>query len=234
TRHSLPDILDLHDAAFGLLVLWILYHRHVQFLFIFAERNVCRAITCGNFKDVEQLPVRRDLQNLATEPLGHIDVALLVDLHAIRSNPPGIVLIPDEKVEQSKIGPVTSRAVVVDRELQDAISNRFADVESLLVGRDAYSIRVIEIVCHFHPFLTARREIKNFPNYRGWYRWIAIWTKDRRISTAVSGHHDIIYSPLKLPAIAVGIPSAQLFPGHVEFQDYAGIVSAREQECLLF
>src|SRR5205823_13205111 len=49
-----------------------------------------------------------------------------------------------------------------------------------------------------------------------------------------SSHHNIIYSSLKLPSVVVGIPSAQLLPAHVEFQDCTGVVSAREQECLLF
>src|SRR5206468_8395221 len=64
--------------------------------------------------------------------------------------------------------------------------------------------------------------------------WVVVWAKDRGISTAISSNHDIIYSSHKLPAIAVGIPSAQLLPGHVEFQDCAGVVSTREEECFLF
>src|SRR5438093_9287950 len=116
-RYGIPDwqrllnILNLHDAAFGLRVLWILHHRHVQFLFIFAECNVCRAITWGNFKDVEQLPVRRDLQDLSAEPLGHIDVTFVVDLHAIRPKPWRVVLVFCENIQKSKIRAVTQRAI---------------------------------------------------------------------------------------------------------------------------
>src|SRR5205814_4605617 len=76
--------------------------------------------------------------------------------------------------------------------------------------------------------------IKNFPDDRGWCWWVGVWAKDRGIRAAISSNHEIIYSSHKLPAIAVGIPTAQLFAGHVEFQNCAGVVSAREQERLLF
>ena len=39
---TLLNIVDLHDGAFRLRVLWILYHRHVQFVFIFVEGDVGR------------------------------------------------------------------------------------------------------------------------------------------------------------------------------------------------
>ena len=47
---TLLNIVDLHDGAFRLRVLWILYHRHVQFVLIFVEGDVgrtsARAETC--------------------------------------------------------------------------------------------------------------------------------------------------------------------------------------------
>src|SRR5438067_10455604 len=89
----LLNILDLHDAAFRLRVLWILHHRHVQFVLVFAEGDIGRAISGSDFKDVEKFTVRRYLQNLAAKPLGNIDVTLVIDLHAIRSQPPGVVLV---------------------------------------------------------------------------------------------------------------------------------------------
>jgi hypothetical protein len=39
---TLLNIVDLHDGAFRLRVLWILYHRHVQFVLIFVEGDVGR------------------------------------------------------------------------------------------------------------------------------------------------------------------------------------------------
>ena len=100
--------------------------------------------------------------------------------------------------------------------------------------RNAYAVGIIEIVCYLDPFLTAGRKVKNFSNYKCWNWWIGIWAKDRGISAAVSGHCNIIYATLEFLAVTISIPSAQLLSGHVEFQDCAGIVRAREQECLLF
>src|SRR5437588_7738931 len=118
-------------------------------------------------------------------------------------------------------------AVVIYREFQDAISDRLADVKSLLVRRDAYSVGVIEVVRYLHPFLTARRKIKNFPNHGGWCWRVGVWAKDRGISPTVGSHHNIIYPAIKLLAAIVGIPSSQLLPVHVEFQDCAGIIRTR-------
>ena len=129
---------------------------------------------------------------------------------------------------------MTQRAVGVDRELQDAIADGLADVKGLLVGRNTDAVGVVEVVSYFHPFLAAGRKIKNFPHDKGWYRRVGVRAKDRGISTAVSSHHNIIYSAFKLLAVVVSVPSSQLLAGHVEFEDCAGIVSAREQERLLF
>src|SRR6266699_4293444 len=123
SKNPLLHICDLYNAAFCLRVLWILHHSHVQFFLAFAERDVCCAITRGDLKYVEKLAVRRYLQNLAAEPLGNINVTLAIDLHAIRSNPPGFDLVWCEKVQQSKIRSVAQRAVVIDLEFQHAVSD---------------------------------------------------------------------------------------------------------------
>src|SRR5437870_2453553 len=91
-------ICDLYDTAFCLRVLWILHHRHVQFFLALAECDVGCAITRRDLKYVEKLAVGRYLQNLAAEPLGDINVTLAVDLHAVRSKPPGFDLVFCEKV----------------------------------------------------------------------------------------------------------------------------------------
>src|SRR6476620_1471630 len=96
-KNPLFHICDLNDTTLCLGVPWILHHRHVQFLFAFAECDVCCAITRGDLKYVEKLALRRYLQNFTAEPLGNINVALAVDLHAIRSNPPGFDLVFCEK-----------------------------------------------------------------------------------------------------------------------------------------
>src|SRR5213596_414401 len=226
------NILDLHDAALRLRVLWILHYCHVQFVLIFAEGDVSRAIACGNFEDVEKLALRRYLQNLAAEPLGNINVAFAIDLHAIGSKPPGFDLVWCEKIEQSKIRSVTQRAVVIDLEFQHAVSDGFADVEGLLIWRDAYAVGVIEIVRYLDPFLAARRKIKNFSRHGGWQ--VFVRAKDRGISAAVGGHHNIIYAAVEWVAVLVGIPTAQLLAGHIEFKDGAVLLGAREEERPLF
>ena len=53
TCQRLFNVLDLDDAAFRLRVLWILHHRYVQFIFVFAKRDVRGAIPGGNFEDVK-------------------------------------------------------------------------------------------------------------------------------------------------------------------------------------
>src|SRR5437762_12712661 len=100
--------------------------------------------------------------------IGQHKCYLAVDLHAIRSNPPGFDLIFCQKVQQSKIRSVAQRAVFIDFEFQYAVSYGFADVEGLLIWRDADSVGVIEIVRYLDPFLAARRKIENFPHYGGW------------------------------------------------------------------
>src|SRR5207253_10485306 len=171
-------------------------------------------------------------QYLTAVPLGNINVALAVDLHAVRSNPPGFDLVSCEKVQQSKIRPITQRAILIDLEFQYAVSDGFADVEGLLIWRDAYSVGVIEIVRYLDPFLAARRKIENFPRHGSWQ--ILVRAEHRGISTAVGGHHDIIYAAVECLAVFVGIPTAQLLAGQVEFKDGAMLFGAREQECLLF
>jgi hypothetical protein len=131
---ALPDVGNLHHAAPGLRILWILYHCDEQVFLVFAKGDVRRAIPGRDLKDMQQLALGRDLQNLAAEPLGHIHVALAIDLHAVGAEPLGLVLVFYEKIEQRKIGAMAQRAVVVDREFQDAVPYGFADVESLLVG----------------------------------------------------------------------------------------------------
>src|SRR5438132_13383878 len=93
SKNPLLHICDLYDAALCLRVLWILHHGHVQFFLAFAERDVGCAIARGDLKYVQELAIGRYFQNLAAEPLGNINVTLAVDLHAIRSNPPGFDLV---------------------------------------------------------------------------------------------------------------------------------------------
>src|SRR5437762_6802932 len=231
-KNPLLHICDLYDAALCLRVLWILHHSHVQFFLAFAEGDVGCAVARGDLKDVEQLALRRYFQNLAAEPLGHINVTLAVDLHAIRSKPPGFDLVFGEKIEQSKIRSLTQRAVVIDVEFQHAVSDGFADVESLLIWRNAYSVGVIEIVRYLDPFLAARRQIENFPSHGSWQ--VLVRAEHRGISTAVGGHHNIIYAALKWLAVFVGIPPAQLLADHVQFKDGAMFLGAREEERPLF
>src|SRR5204863_6264840 len=119
--------------------------------------------------------------------------------HAIRSNPPGFDLIFCQKVQQSKIRSVAQRAVFIDFEFQYAVSDGFADVERLLIRRDADSVGVIEIVRYLDPFLAARRKIENFPHHGGWH--FLIWTEDRGISAAVGGHHNIIDAAVEWLAV---------------------------------
>src|SRR5213078_415134 len=52
--------------------------------------------------------------------------------------------------------------------------------------------------------------------------------------TAVCGHHNIIYAAVEWLAVFVGIPTAQLLAGHIEFKDGAMLLGAREEERLSF
>src|SRR5437870_6129892 len=202
----LLHVCDLYDAALGLRVLWILDHGHVQFFLAFAEGDVGGAITRGDLKYVQKLALRRYLQNLTAEPLGNINVTLAVDLHAVRSKPPGFDLVFCEQVEQSKIRSVAQRAVVIDLEFQHAVSDGFADVEGLLIWRDADPVGVIEVARYLDPFLAARSKIENFPHHGGWQ--VFVRAKDRGISAAVGGHHNIIDAAVEWLAVFVDIPTA--------------------------
>src|SRR6266516_2755041 len=228
----LLHICDLYDTALCLRVLWILHHSHVQFFLAFAECDVCCAITRSDLKYVQKLAVRRYLQNLTAEPLSNINVTLAVDLHAIRSNPPGFDLVSCEKVEQSKVRPITQRAILIDLEFQYAVSDGFADVEGLLIWRDPYSVGVIEIVRYLDPFLAARRKVENFSHHGGWH--ILVRAEHCGISAAIGGHHNVIYAAVEWLAVFVGIPTTQLLAGHIEFKDGAMLLGAREEERPLF
>src|SRR5205807_8573797 len=113
-----------------------------------------------------------------------------------------------------------------------AVSDGFADVEGLLIWRDSYPVGVIEVVRYLDPLLAARRQIENFPRNGGWQ--VLIRAEDRGISTAVGGHDNIIYAAVEWLAVFVGIPTAQLLAGHVEFKDGAMLLGAGEEERLLF
>src|SRR5205807_5830621 len=85
---------------------------------------------------------------------------------------------------------------------------------------------------YLDPFLAARRKIQNFTDDGGWY--VFVRAKDRGISTAVGGHHDIIDATVEWLAVFVGIPTAQLLAGHIEFKNGAMLLGAREEERLSF
>src|SRR5207253_10661911 len=112
------------------------------------------------------------------------------------------------------------------------VSDGFAAVEGRWIWRDADSVGVIEIGRYLDKFLAARRKIENFPHHGGWQ--VRVRAKDRGISAAVGGRHNIIYAALEWLAVFVGIPTAQLLAGDVEFKDGAMLLGAGEQECLLF
>src|SRR5256886_8880805 len=117
-------------------------------------------------------------------------------------------------------------------EFEHAVSDGFADVEGFLIRRDADSVGVIEIVRYLDPFLAARRKIENFPRDGGWQ--VLIRAKDRGISAAVGGHHNIIYAAVEWFAVFVRIPTAQLLAGQIELKNGAMLLGAREQERFLF
>src|SRR5207249_8093055 len=54
------------------------------------------------------------------------------------------------------------------------------------------------------------------------------------ISAAVGGHHNIIYAAVEWLAVFVGIPTAQLLAGHIEFKNGAMLLGARDEERPLF
>src|SRR6266496_1764745 len=96
---------------------------------------------------------------------------------------------------------------------------------SALIRRDAYSVGVIEVARYLDPFLAARRKIENFPHHGGWQ--VLVRAKDRGVSAAVGGHHNIIYAAVEWLAVFVGIPTAQLLAGHIQFKDGAMLLGAR-------
>jgi hypothetical protein len=230
-KSTLLDICDLHDAASRLGVVWILDYSYVNISFAFAEGDVRRPITGGDFEYMQKFPPWRYLQYLAAEPLGNINVTLTVDLHAIGPKPPGVDLVSCEKVEQSEIRSVAQRTVTVYRELLYAVSHGLAYVEGLLVGRDAYSVRIIERICHLYPFIAAGREVEDFANHGCWE--FGARAKYRGIGSARGGYHNIVYPAVKLLSLAVGLPMAQLLSLEVHFEDCA-VVTARNQQCPLF
>ncbi len=59
TCQSLFNIWDLYDTALCLRIVRIFYHGYVQFFLAFAEGDVCRTITCGDFEDVQKLALWR-------------------------------------------------------------------------------------------------------------------------------------------------------------------------------
>src|SRR4029077_4338822 len=95
-----------------------------------------------------------------------------------------------------------------------------------------YSVRVIEIVRYLDPFLAAGRKIENFPHHGGWQ--VLVRAKDRGISAAVCGHHNIVDAAVEWLAVFVGIPTAQLLAGHIKFKDGAMLLGARQEEHLSF
>ena len=87
------------DAAPRLRVVRILHHRDVQLLSTGTERHVGGAISGSDREDVQQLAVGRDFQDFPAEPLGDVDIAFGVDLHAVRSQPPGTVLVRRQEIQ---------------------------------------------------------------------------------------------------------------------------------------
>src|SRR5205814_4469383 len=113
---------------------------------------------------------------------------------------------------------------VIDLEFQHAVPDGFADVEGLLIWRDAYSVGVIEIVRYLDPFLAARRKVENFPRDGGWQ--VLVRAEDRGISAAVGSHHNIVYAAVEWFAVFVRIPTAQLLAGQIELKHGAMLLGA--------
>src|SRR5205807_12992 len=63
---------------------------------------------------------------------------------------------------------------------------------------------------------------------------VLVRAKDRGISTAVGGHHNIIYAAVEWLAVFVGVPTTQVLASHVELKDGAMLLGAREEERPLF
>src|SRR5205823_7482631 len=107
-----------------------------------------------------------------SEPLGDVEVAAAVNLHAVRPQPPRSVLVRGQEIQQGEISAVTQGAVGVDIELKDAVPDRLADVKSLLVRGDADSVRVVEVVCDLDPLPRARCAVNDPADHRGWHALI--------------------------------------------------------------
>src|SRR5207248_6606222 len=90
----------------------------------------------------------------------------------------------------------------------------------------------IEIVRYLEPFLAARRQIENFSHHGGWD--VLVRAEHGGVSAAVGGHHNLLYAAVEWLAVYVGIPTAQLLAGHIEFKDGAVLLGAGEQKCFLF
>src|SRR5882757_8079403 len=177
---------------------------------------------------MQKLAGRRDLEDLSAEPLGDIQVALMVDLHAVRSQPPGIYLVRRQKVQQREIRSALERAICIDAELQYAIPNRFADVEGLLVGRNADTVGIVQIPRHLDPLLTAGRQIENLSGDR--CRHVLGRTKHRRVGTAIGGDDDVVDAAVESVALIVAVPAVQKLARQVELQNRAMAVRAGKQK----
>src|SRR2546430_16725311 len=82
------------------------------------------------------------------------------------------------------------------------------------------------------PSLPAREKKKIFPRHGSWQ--FLVRAKHRGVSTAIGGHHNIIYPAVEWLSVFVGVPTAHLLAGHVEFKGGAMLLSAREQGSFLF
>jgi hypothetical protein len=81
------------------------------------------------------------------------------------------------------------------------------------------------------PIAAARRKIENFSRDGGWQ--VLVRAEDRGISTAVAGHHNIIYAASNgLPFLSASQRRTACRSGRV--QEWRHAPRAREQECLLF
>src|ERR1700722_1457865 len=123
-RHSI-DVGNHHDTALRLGIVRIFDYRHVQFLLAGSERDIGRAVAGGDLELPKQLPVGGYLEDFYAGPLGDIHIALVVDLHAVRPEPPGIDFVWREEIEQREIRSVTERTIAIDVEFQYAVSHRF-------------------------------------------------------------------------------------------------------------
>src|ERR1700722_14639509 len=164
-RHSI-GIGNPHDTALRLGIIRIFDYRYVQVLLAGAERHIGRAVAGGDLEKPHELPIGGYLEDLSAGPLGDIHIALVVDLHAIRADPPGIDFVWRQDIEQREIRSVTERTIAVHVEFQYAISHRLADVQCFLVRGNADTIGIVEIVRDLDPLLAAGREIENLSGHR--------------------------------------------------------------------